>query len=227
MKLSYLITFSTETDSLENLLDMVTLHKCNDDEIVLLADVGNLGVETSEVLKEYLSRGVSNVFYWEHNLDNDYSSHKNWGAKQCKSEWIMQLDGDECPTETLLINIKDIIEANPGIEAFWIPRINDFRGVTPEHAAKWGWRLTESPTYKRPVVNWPDPQCRLFLNKPEIRWVGRLHERISGNNNFVYLPYDEDLALYHDKTIEKQVETNLRYNQKFTTKENQGFSLPK
>jgi hypothetical protein len=54
-----------------------------------------------------------------------------------------------------------------------------------------------------------------------------LHERIEGNNNYVYLPFEEDLALYHDKTIEKQVETNLGYNKRFTEKENQGFNLPK
>lgn len=207
---------------------MVTLHKCNNDEIVLLADVGNLNVETGEVLKKYLSRGVSNVVYWEHNLDNDYSSHKNFGATKCSGDFIFQIDGDEIPAEPLLLNLKDIIEANPGIEAFWVPRINDFRGVTEEHARQWGWRLSMSPTYKRPLVNWPDPQCRVFMNKPDrIKWVGRLHERIQGNDNFVYLPNDEDLALYHDKTIEKQVETNIRYNQKFTDKENRGFNLPK
>jgi len=228
MKLSYLVTFSTETETLERLFDMITINKCNNDEIVLLADSGNLNIETGEVLKEFLSRGVSNVSYWEHNLNKDYSSHKNFGATKCSGDYIFQIDGDECPTETLLVNLKDIIEANPGIEAFWVPRINDFRGVTPEHAMRWGWRLTESPTYKRLLVNWPDPQCRVFKNEPErIKWVGRLHERIQGNENFVYLPIDEDLALYHDKTIEKQVETNERYNQLFTVKENQGFNLPK
>jgi hypothetical protein len=81
--------------------------------------------------------------------------------------------------------------------------------------------------FKAPLVQWPDPQCRLFLNKPEIKWVGRLHERIEGNKNFVFLPADEDLALYHDKTIERQILTNLMYNKQFTLKENQGYILPK
>lgn len=81
--------------------------------------------------------------------------------------------------------------------------------------------------YKAVLVNAYDPQCRLFKNDPDrIKWVGKLHERIVGNKNYVYLPADEDLSLYHDKTIQKQVETNLRYNQKFTEKENKGFNLP-
>jgi len=33
------------------------------------------------------------------------------------------------------------------------------------------------------------------------------------------------LALYHNKTIEKQIETNLRYNKAFTQAENQGHNV--
>lgn len=81
--------------------------------------------------------------------------------------------------------------------------------------------------YKAVIVNAYDPQARCFVNNNEVKWVGRLHERITGNKNFVYLPFDEDLSLYHDKTIEKQIQTNLRYNKDFSVKENQGFNLPK
>ena len=227
MKISYLVTFSSETDTLKNLLERLAQHQ-QDDEIVLLADSGNLDEISQEILMTCFrhAKNPENRFYYEHNLNNNYSEHKNWGMKQCSGDFIFQIDGDECPTEILLENIKDILKSNPEIEAFWIPRINDFIGITEKHAKQWGWRLTMSPTYKRFLVNWPDPQCRLFLNKPEIKWVGRLHERIEGNKNFVYLPFDEELALYHDKTIEKQIETNLKYNKLFTEKENQGFVLP-
>jgi len=230
MKLSYLITFSTETNSLKNLLERVYLFKDKEDEMVLLVDSGNSGEETKKILQEFLTgKNVDdNIKYWEHNLNNNYSEHKNFGISKCSGDYIFQIDGDENPTETLLENVKDIIEANPTIEVFWIPRINDFKGVTTEHAKQWGWRLTESSTYKRPIINWPDPQGRLFKNVPDrIKWVGRLHERVEGNTSYVYLPFDEELSLYHDKTIEKQIETNLRYNSNFTKEENQGFNLPK
>lgn len=82
--------------------------------------------------------------------------------------------------------------------------------------------------YKAVLVNAYDPQARLFRNIPDrIKWVGRLHERIEGNKNFTYLPSEELLSLYHDKTIEKQIETNIRYNTDFSKRENQGFNLPK
>lgn len=228
MKLSYLITFSNETDSLKNLLEKI-IHYKNNDQIVLLADSGNIGTETQKVLSDVLHKHPNhNCEYWEHNLNNNYSEHKNFGISKCSGDYIFQIDGDENPTETLLVNIKDIIESNPDTEVFWVSRINDFKGVADEHAKQWGWKLSMSPTYNRPVINWPDPQCRIFKNVPDrIKWIGRLHERIEGNNSYVYLPFDEELALYHDKTIEKQIETNLRYNKNFSEKENKGFSLPK
>lgn len=230
MNISYLITCSNETDTLKNLLCRIRDFRGEEDEVVILQDEEHCkqGNETYEIIVNNILMFIpDHVKYLTHPLNKNYSEHKNWGASQCKHDWIFQIDGDECPTETLLLNIKDIIELNPTIEAFWIPRINDFKGVTLNHANKWGWRLSMSPTYNRPLVNWPDPQCRLFRNIPDrIKWFGRLHERIVGNTNYVYLPADEDLALYHDKTIERQVETNLRYNTVFTEDENKGFKLP-
>lgn len=225
--ISYLITCSNEKQSLINLLHRIGDNFIDpDDEMIVVLDSDCTdNKKTKQILLDYEG---NESWYYTHSLDHNYSEHKNWGAKLCKNPWIFQIDADELPTETLLYNVKPIIEANPDIEAFWVPRINDFIGVTEEHARKWGWRLTISPTYNRPIVNWPDPQCRLFRNEPDrIKWVGRLHERIQGNKNYVYLPADESLALYHDKTIEKQVETNLKYNVDFTEKENKGFNLPR
>lgn len=226
MKISYLITCHNETTTLYNLLSRINgFIGDNDDEVIIVTD--NPTKETSDILYNWTSV-ASRICCFEHNLDRNYSEHKNWGALKCSGDYIFQIDGDELPTETLLENFKDILKLNPDIEAFWIPRINDFKGVNDTHAKQWGWRLTESSTYKRLIVNWPDYQCRLFLNKPDrIKWFGRLHERIVGNTNYVYFPAEEDLALYHDKTIEKQIDTNLRYNKEFTLEENKGFNLPK
>jgi glycosyltransferase involved in cell wall biosynthesis len=226
INISYLVTCSSETTTLLSLLQRLVNFVVDGDEIVVVADSScTNNDETKLILNSFAENPYVKVLL--HKLDNDYSSHKNWGATQCKNKWIFQIDGDELPAEDLLSNIKDIIESNPDIEAFWIPRINDFRGVNETHARQWGWRLSISPTYNKPIVNWPDPQCRCFLNIPErIKWVGRLHERIQGNNTYAFLPVTEELALYHDKTIEKQVETNVRYNKLFTEKENRGFKIP-
>lgn len=143
MNISYLITCSNEKQSLRNLLGLIGKNYVDpEDEMVVVLDSDcKDNQKTKHILDTHY--GYENG-YLTHSLNNNYSEHKNWGAKQCKNEWVFQIDGDELPTDNLLINLKTIIEANPDIEAFWIPRINDFRGVTPEHAKRWGWRLSPS-----------------------------------------------------------------------------------
>lgn len=230
MKISYLVTCSNETDTLERLLNRIH-HYLGNDELVIVWDTKVKNPKgrgyVSMIIQRENENGHNNrIKVVEHELNKDYSAHKNYGLSLCTGDFVFQLDGDELPTEILLENVHSIIEMNPTTDLFWIPRINDFRGVTPEHARQWGWKLTESQTYKRPIVNWPDSQGRLFKRIPKIRWVGKLHERIEGNETYAFLPFDEELAIYHDKTIEKQVETNLRYNKEFTESDNRGFTLP-
>jgi hypothetical protein len=112
---------------------------------------------------------------------------------------------------------------NKEVDLFWIPRINDFKGVNHINAQQWGWKLTQYED--RLIVNWPDPQGRLFKNLPYIEWKRRLHEKIEGSKTHVHLPYEYEFALLHNKTIEKQVETNIKYNKMFTEEENKGFKV--
>jgi hypothetical protein len=159
-------------------------------------------------------------------LDRNYGAHKNFGNEQCKNPWIFQIDGDELPTEILLGNLPGIIEENPAIELFIVPRVNDFKGVTPEIARQWGWRLTPCPACdNRPIINWPDYQGRVYKNDPQrIKFLRKLHEKIEGYDKFANLPAEVDFSLYHDKTIETQVATNIRYNQWFSEAENRGHA---
>lgn len=80
--------------------------------------------------------------------------------------------------------------------------------------------------YKAVIVNAPDYQGRIYKNDPSrIRWDRRLHEKIEGHNGFTMLPSDIDFTLYHDKTIETQMNTNKRYNEWFTADENRGHDV--
>lgn len=80
--------------------------------------------------------------------------------------------------------------------------------------------------YRAPLINAPDYQFRIFKRDfPRISFLRRLHEKIEGYNSYVRLPAEEDYALYHDKTIEKQIETNIKYNEAFTQEENQGHNV--
>lgn len=221
MKLSYLITCHNEEISLLNCLNTIEKWKCSEDEVLVLDDFSD-NPKTKEILKNYQTKGGRVI---QHALERNYGCHKNFGNEQCSGDWMFQIDGDEIPNPNLIVNIKDIILANPNVELIYVPRINDFIGVTEKHARQWGWKLD----YKydgRPIVNFPDFQGRVYKREPErIRWDRRLHEKIEGHRGYATLPADMDLALYHDKTIEKQMATNKRYNEWFTQEENMGHDV--
>lgn len=148
LSISYLVTCSTETTTLNNLLDTLYCHLQEEDELVVVYDTDLVDPNEKGYVTNITNRipngATTTIKVVGHALQNNYAEHKNWGIKQCTKTWIMQIDADELPTEVLLSNIKDIIKANPDIETFWIPRINDFKGVTSEHAKIWGWKLSPS-----------------------------------------------------------------------------------
>ena len=222
MKLSYLITVHNETDTLVKLLERLVNQKVDGDEIVILDDFSD-----NPTTKQILNHTPSCVNVLQHKLDCNYGAHKNYGPERCTGDWIFQIDSDELPSEMLIFNIRDIISTNKNIELIFVPRINDYRGVTPEIAAPWGWRLTPSPfCSNRLVINWPDFQSRIYKRDyPRIHWDRKLHEKIAGHTEYAFLPPDEELALYHDKTIQKQLETNKRYNKDFSVEDNMGHKI--
>lgn len=231
MKISYLITCSTEYETLIPLLEFVgTLVKNSSDEVVVLVDKDNKGLSTASLLCEFSTKMSHEMMekktckVMEHSLSNDYGGHKNFGIENCSGDYIFQIDGDEYPPDSLVgENLHSLIESNPGIEAFAVPRINLFEGVNENHARQWGWRLSISKLYNKPIVNAYDPQWRIYKKDyPRISYKRRLHEKIEGYSTFSILPQEEEWALLHRKSIEKQIETNLKYNQCFTDEENRG-----
>jgi glycosyltransferase involved in cell wall biosynthesis len=244
MKISYLVTCSTETDTLRKLLIRLK-NDLGNDELIIIIDGSNR--ETLRIIYDiehehpvtqvegntYFStpKKVSNITSYTHSLNADYGAHKNWGTLQCSGDWIFQIDGDELPPSNILgENLHAIIESNTEVELIYVPRINDYKGVTEEHAKQWGWRLTNSKpdgiAQGRPLVNVPDYQGRIFKRVPDrIKWDRKLHEKIEGHTQYSFLPAEEDYAIYHDKTIEKQLETNYRYNKVFTKEDNMGHKV--
>jgi glycosyltransferase involved in cell wall biosynthesis len=214
MFLSYLVTCHNETDSLRKLLAKLTENKKEHHEIIVLDDYSD-NLETLRILEEYNDK----IDVHKHKLNNDYGAHKNYGISICKKSFIFQLDADECPTDLFLENINEILEANSDNEAIWIPRLNIFKGVTQEDIRMWGWK------YDGKYINFPDYQTRLFRNLPHIRYQRRLHEKVEGYKSYAFIPPQKDYAIVHEKTIEKQRETNLRYNKMFTVDENKGYSV--
>jgi hypothetical protein len=131
---------------------------------------------------------------------------KNNLKRHCTRDYIFQIDADEYLTEELLASLPEILELNPEVELYAVPRINTVKGLTSEHINKWGWYINENGW-----INYPDHQTRILKNKPEISWINKVHERLVGAKTTVPLP--EGYELIHPKTIEKQEKQNQFYEQ--------------
>lgn len=214
MLVSYLITSHNETNSLEKLLSTLIKFKGDAHEIVLIDDYSD-NLETISIIQKY----KLDIRIYYRKLDRDYGTHKNFGIEQCMGKWIFQLDADEYPTNVLLDNIDEILKLNDNTDVIWLPRLNIFNGVTDVDIKMWGWQ------YKDGLINFPDFQSRIFKNVSNIRYKRRLHEKVEGYKSYMFIPPQKDIAIIHEKTIEKQRETNLNYNKLFTSNENMGYSV--
>jgi len=139
--ISYLVTTKNTGFELQLLLERLYKYGQNN-ECIILDDYSD-----DAVTLQVLNNASDNSFFkvHKHELNKNYSEHKNYGKSQCKGEYIFQIDDDELPTETLLESLKELIELNNDVDLFWIPRINNFKGVNDQNAAQWGWKLTKIP----------------------------------------------------------------------------------
>ena len=204
MKMSYSILTHNETESLEKLIDFLVTHKDEEDEIVILDDFSN-DENTKKILDN--SVGVYDIKFEQRKLMGDFASQKNHLKNMCTGDYIFNLDADELPTQTLIENIKPILESNPTIDLFWVPRINTVEGITEEHINKWRWQVNNEGW-----VNFPDYQGRIWRNRPNIMWKNKVHEVLTGYKEHTYLPAEEEFCFYHPKDIGRQEKQNEFYN---------------
>jgi glycosyltransferase involved in cell wall biosynthesis len=207
MKISYGITVHNEADELNKLLEIL-IHKTDvEDEIVICDDFSN--DETQFVIQSWAQQyGHDKVIkVYKRHLDGDFASQKNSIIDNSIGDYIFHIDADEYPHEILLRDIKQVLEMNE-VDLIWIPRVNIVEGITQEHMNHWGWKSTEQGW-----INYPDFQSRVFRNSPDIRWRRKVHEQIDGCKTYSHLPPQEELSLYHVKTISKQEEQNKLYSE--------------
>ena len=216
MKISYGITVHNEAEELQKLLEILNNGMDEEDEIVVCVDGDDEKVEA--VLGEYLSENKATVY--KRKLDGDFSAQKNSVIEKSTGDYIFHIDADEYPHKLLLLQIKRIIEMNDNVDLIWIPRVNTIDGMEQRHIQKWGWKVSD-----KNWVNYPDYQARVFRRDESIRWTRPLHEFINGCKTYAHLPPQEELSLYHPKTIERQEKQNVFYNQNFSEEMNRRSNL--
>jgi glycosyltransferase involved in cell wall biosynthesis len=209
--ISFAITTHNEGEYIRDLLDqLIPYCEQTGDEIAILDDYSDDEV-TKDILMETLTaaaREDSKLTFklaYRH-LNNDFAGHKNHLNSMCEGKYIFQVDADEKFNPNLLMYLHDIIDNND-IDLYMIPRVNIVNGLTDEDIRRWGWRINE-----KGWVMFPDFQTRLYKNIPEIKWEGKVHERIMGYKTQAPLPAEEMWSLYHIKEIDRQRKQNDYYD---------------
>jgi len=205
MKISYAITVCNEFVEVQKLVPFLLENKRQQDEIVILYDQKNGNEEIATWLKQF--NKLPNVQFWRGFFDGHFADWKNKLTEYCSGDYIFQIDADEMPHKYLLDNLPEILEGNSDLEVILVPRVNTVEGLTQEHIQKWRWNVDEEGK-----VNWPDYQWRIWKNKPEIKWINKVHERLDGFKTYAPLPDNKSYSLYHPKTIERQEKQNTYYD---------------
>jgi len=203
MKISYAIPVCNEHKELDRLLNFLISNKRPEDEIVVQADLGNTTKEVYQVINQY----KDSIKLVEFGLKGNFGDFKNNLKANCSGEWIFQIDADEYLKEEFIQYLPEILQNNPTIDLFLLPRINTVEGLTQQHIDTWRWRVDE-----KGWVNFPDYQTRILQNSPKINWVNKVHEVLTGHNTYAMLPAEEFYCLIHPKTIERQEKQNTLYS---------------
>jgi glycosyltransferase involved in cell wall biosynthesis len=203
MRISYAIPVWNEHTELDRLLKQLTTLKRPQDEIVVQCDQGNTTSEVYAVLSNY----DKDIRVVQFPLKGNFAASKNNLKSNCTGDWIFQIDADEYLNEIFLQNLPGILQDNPTVDLFLLPRINTVEGLTQEHINKWRWNVNE-----KGWVNFPDFQTRILQNSPKINWVGKVHEVLTGQSNYTMFPVEEVYCLIHPKQIERQEKQNNFYN---------------
>jgi glycosyltransferase involved in cell wall biosynthesis len=202
--ISFAITTHNEGEYIRDLFDQLVPHCEQTGDEIIVVDDNSTDPFTLNLLYDYADRNIIQLY--SHELNHDFGAHKNFLNSKCNGKYIFQVDADEKFNQNLLTYIHDIIDNND-IDLYMIPRVNVVNGLTDEDIRRWGWRIND-----KGWVMFPDYQTRLYKNIPEIKWEGKVHERIVGYKTTAPLPDEEEWCLYHIKDIDRQRKQNDYYD---------------
>ncbi|MGL4849055.1 MAG: glycosyltransferase, partial [Clostridium sp.] len=116
---------------------------------IVVVDTGSVD-RTKEIALEYGAKVVD--FVW----CNDFSAARNLSIDNATGDWILFLDADEEMPRDDLIQLINMIKTEKKAEAYFLRMVNFIKGQDIGSA----------------IV------LRAFKNRPEYRFVGKLHEQI-------------------------------------------------
>lgn len=194
IKITYSIQVCNESRELYSLLGFLIKFRSGDDEINVIVDSNNKTSKVQKVL-DYFSNHI-NIF--ERPFDT-FRQNGEFHIEKATGEYIFCIDADEMPQELLMKNMKKIIQQT-GAEIIYIPRINIHPGLTSDFIRWSGFNVNNVGW-----VNWPDYQGRIFKKCDYIKWSNEMHTKLFGTDKITQLQPEPQLALWHIKSMEKQL----------------------
>jgi len=136
------------------------------DEIVIV-DTGSTD-DTPVIAREFTDRVFS--YSWQ----NDFAAARNHALEQAIGDWIIVLDADEVIEPDHWRELRELI-ASTDKDAFFLIQRNYSHEPSPDDWVP----IPQKTRYTRQYRGYkPNPIARLFRNRPNIRYRGRVHEII-------------------------------------------------
>ena len=190
MNISKTLSISIITKNEENNIDRCINSIKNIADEIVIVDTGS----TDKTIEKAKRLGAK---VYSYKWNNNFSEAKNCALAKCTKDWILVLDADEAIEKGYGDIIKKVINSTENKEAYYM-QLNNIIGIE--------------------IIN-ENPTLRLFKNRKEYRYVGRLHEQIFnsienlygkeafGSTNIIinHYGYDHnivDMSKKHDRNIE-------------------------
>ena len=155
------------------------------DEIIIV-DTGSKD-KTTEIAKKFNAK-----IYYYINPEFDFSEARNLSLEKATGDWILCLDADETISQKDLEKIKQAIQTEN--EAF-VLRVRTY--INDSKATNWQSSKDDPYEENKKTTGWyPVDIIRLFKNKPQYRFKGKIHELIDDS-----IPKDKlsslDVPIHH------------------------------
>ena len=180
-------------DCLDSVKDLVS-------EMVIV-DTGS----TDDTIKIAKSFGAK-IFHY--NWNDDFSAARNFALEKCTQSWVLVLDADEIISKKDIIKIKMLLKKEDVAYSF-ITRnyvcsknIEDVKICTGENIEE-----------EKDFIGWcKSEKTRLFPNKKEIKFEGKVHELVEDSvEKLNLLIEDSKVCIHHYGHTKKDEEKNRTY----------------
>jgi len=206
MDISYTVTVYNELEELKRLLPLLEQVRTDlNDEIIIVHTFREEKEKLTDIdvqIREYAYPIADS--YVRYHFDNKFAEMKNFTNSLATKDYIINLDADEFASVETINIWREAINADNDL--YHLPRVNTVKDYTLDDVKKYNWQINTNGW-----INWPDYQPRIYKNNGKIKWIGNVHEQLTGFENAAALPANPQYAIIHHKAIEKQRSQNTLY----------------